>query len=100
MLFPQMVSVGRVIAVPKASMRPRSALARGGSLAAPSESEYIPFAVTEEKTFCRIFSTRHLMMGIYFDRLPVAFTMDDLPYNCVIFFFYTHIVITCLSMRM
>ena len=87
MLFPQMGSVGRVIAVPKASMRPRSALARGGSLAAPSESEYIPFAVTEEKTFCRIFSTRHLMMGIYFDRLPVAFTMDDLPYNSVLFCF-------------
>src|SRR5690625_1734360 len=53
-LWEQMFSVGRVIAVPKASMRPRSASARGGSLAAHGK-RVIPFAVTEEKTFCRTF---------------------------------------------
>ena len=40
LLWEQMFSVGRVIAVPQASMRPRSVSARGGSLAAHGKRVY------------------------------------------------------------
>jgi len=59
LLWEQMFSVGRVIAVPKASMRPRSASARGGSLAAHGKRVYSICGNPKSK----LFATRHLMMG-------------------------------------
>src|SRR5690625_4166989 len=86
-----MFSVGRVIAVPKASMRPRRANGGGPTKTVlcgqrrhtpcrgkeahqpPPESERIPFAVAGEKVFRHTFSHRFLMWGrIYFKQIALG----------------------------
>src|SRR5699024_2271983 len=47
----------------KASMRPRSASARGGSLAAHGKRVYFICGNRKSKLFVALFSTRHLMVG-------------------------------------